>query len=81
MNPLSPFRQNHLLQAWDSGQTTINGWLSIPDAGSAEVMAHAGWDSLTIDMQHGLIEYSQALSMLRVISTTQHCSSGTCSLA
>ena len=70
MNTISSFRPNRLLQAWEAGQATLNGWLSIPDAGSAEVMAHAGWDSLTLDMQHGLIDYPQALSMLRAISTT-----------
>ena len=48
----------------------MNGWLQIPNSFSAEVMAHQGWDSLTIDMQHGLIDYSNALPMLQAISTT-----------
>jgi 4-hydroxy-2-oxoheptanedioate aldolase len=34
-------------------------------------MAHAGWDSLTIDMQHGVIDYAAAVEMLTAISTTQ----------
>ena len=29
-----------------------------------------GWDSCTIDMQHGVIDYSNALNMLQSISTT-----------
>ena len=33
-------------------------------------MAHQGWDSLTVDMQHGLIDYSSALPMMQTISTT-----------
>lgn len=33
-----------------------NGWLSIPDAFSAMVMARAGFDSVTLDMQHGLFD-------------------------
>jgi 4-hydroxy-2-oxoheptanedioate aldolase len=33
-------------------------------------MANAGWDSLTIDMQHGLVDYTTAVSMLQAISTT-----------
>jgi len=33
-------------------------------------MANAGWDSLTLDLQHGLIDYSTALPMLQAISTT-----------
>ena len=31
-------------------------------------MAQQGWDSLTIDMQHGLVDYQAALNMLQVIS-------------
>jgi 4-hydroxy-2-oxoheptanedioate aldolase len=48
----------------------INGWCSIPSSFSAEVMAHQGFDSITIDMQHGLIDYQVAVTMLQAISTT-----------
>ena len=64
------FRDNTLLRAWRSGVHTVNGWLALPDACCAEAMAHAGWDSLTIDMQHGLVDYHDALAMLQAISTT-----------
>ena len=37
---------------------------------SAEVMAHQGFDSLTIDMQHGVVDYQVAVTMLQGISTT-----------
>jgi 4-hydroxy-2-oxoheptanedioate aldolase len=33
-------------------------------------MAHQGWDSLTIDMQHGLVGEAALLPMLQAISTT-----------
>jgi len=33
-------------------------------------MANQSWDSLTLDMQHGVIDYSHAISMLQAISTT-----------
>ena len=33
-------------------------------------MAHQGWDSCTIDMQHGVVDYPNALNMLQAISTT-----------
>ena len=52
------------------GKPVVNGWLSNPSTASAEVMAHLGWDSLTIDMQHGLIDYTNALPMLQTISST-----------
>jgi 4-hydroxy-2-oxoheptanedioate aldolase len=63
-------RENRLLATWRDGRCALNGWLHIPSAFSAEVMAHQGWDSLTIDMQHGAIDYGAALGMLQAISTT-----------
>jgi 4-hydroxy-2-oxoheptanedioate aldolase len=48
----------------------VNGWLSIPSSFSAEVMAHQGFDSLVIDMQHGVVDYQTAVTMLQAISTT-----------
>jgi 4-hydroxy-2-oxoheptanedioate aldolase len=33
-------------------------------------MAQQGWDSLTVDLQHGLMDYQTALTMLQAISTT-----------
>ena len=52
------------------GKPVINGWLSIPSTVSAEAMAHQGWDSLTIDVQHGLVDYTNVLPMLQTISST-----------
>ena len=63
-------KKNKLKQMFKEGKPIINGWLQIPSAFSAEVMAHQGWDSCTIDMQHGVIDYSNALNMLQAISTT-----------
>ena len=63
-------RKNKIKQMMRDGKSVINGWLQIPSTVSAEVMAHQGWDSLTIDMQHGLVDYTNALPMLQTISTT-----------
>ncbi len=63
-------RENKLKQLWKQGKTVVNAWLTIPSSWSAELMAHAGFDSLTIDMQHGLADYQTALTMLQAISTT-----------
>ena len=64
-------RINKLKQMFKKGEPIVNGWLQIPSAFSAEVMAHQGWDSCTIDMQHGVIDYQNALNMLQAISTTE----------
>jgi 4-hydroxy-2-oxoheptanedioate aldolase len=63
-------RENRLRTLWQKDQAVVNGWLAVPSAVSAEVMAHAGWDSLTVDMQHGLIDYPAMVSMLQGMSAT-----------
>ena len=64
-------RENTAKRAWHSGKVTFGGWLSIPSSFSAEVMAHQGFDWLCVDMQHGLIDYQVAVTMLQAISTTE----------
>ena len=61
-------RKNKAKEIIKNGNAVINGWLQIPSTVSAETMAQQGWDSLTIDMQHGLVDYQAALNMLQVIS-------------
>jgi len=63
-------RANRLRAIWASGGAAINGWLAIPSHFSAETMAHQGWDSLTIDLQHGVVDYQAAVAMLTAISAT-----------
>jgi 4-hydroxy-2-oxoheptanedioate aldolase len=63
-------RANRLKEIWAKGDAVVNGWLSIPSAFSAEVMSHQGFDSLTVDMQHGVVDYQVAVTMLQGISTT-----------
>ena len=64
-------RQNKLRQTWSAGEAVVNGWLAIPDGFSADTMAHQGWDSLTIDLQHGVVDYHSMIPMLQAISTTE----------
>jgi 4-hydroxy-2-oxoheptanedioate aldolase len=63
-------RENNIRKIWKAGGAAINGWLAIPNAFSAETMAHQGWDSLTIDLQHGVVDYQAAVTMLTAVSTT-----------
>ena len=64
-------RKNKLKELFKAGKPIINSWLAVPSSFSAEVMANQGWDSITIDMQHGLIDYPNAINMLQAISTTE----------
>lgn len=63
-------RKNTIKEIWARGGAVLNGWCSIPSSFSAEIMAHQGFDSITIDMQHGLVDYTDAVTMLQAISTT-----------
>ncbi len=63
-------RTNTVKERWARGEVTFGGWLSIPSAFAAEVMAHQGFDWLCIDMQHGLIDYPAAVAMLQAIGAT-----------
>lgn len=63
-------RANTLKAIWARGEAVVNGWLAIPSAFSAELMAHQGFDAVTIDLQHGVIDYQMAVSMLQAIATT-----------
>lgn len=55
---------------WKAGGVALGGWLNLPNAFIAEIMAHAGWDVLTLDVQHGLMDYDAALSVLHGIAGT-----------
>lgn len=63
-------RSNRLREIWASGRPVLNGWLGVPSSHSAEVMSHIGFDALTVDLQHGAIDYAGALAMLTAITTT-----------
>lgn len=52
----------------DSGKPVLNGWLHIPNSWTAELMALSGWDTVTIDFQHGFHDIPAALSMLQAIA-------------
>jgi len=58
---------NGLKVRWAAGQPTINGWCSIGNPFTAEIMAAQGFDSITIDMQHGALDYSNLLPMFQAM--------------
>lgn len=63
-------RSNTAKEKWARGEVTLGAWLSIPSSFSAEIMAHQGFDWVCIDMQHGVIDYQVAVTMLQAIGTT-----------
>lgn len=61
-------RESRVKKLWAEGKPVINAWCAIPSAFSTEAMAGMGWDSVTVDMQHGVIDYQVAVSMFQAIS-------------
>jgi 4-hydroxy-2-oxoheptanedioate aldolase len=55
---------------WAEDRPVINGWLTLPESFSAEIMGAQGYDSITIDMQHGLIGYQAAVNMLQALRSS-----------
>lgn len=54
-----------------SNRPILNGWLSVPSPLVAELMARQGFDSLCLDMQHGMLDFSDCLPMLQAIGQTR----------
>jgi len=50
-----------------AGKAAVNGWLAIPSGFSAEVMAQCGWDSVTVDMQHGVQDYQSMVQCFQAM--------------
>jgi 4-hydroxy-2-oxoheptanedioate aldolase len=64
-------RKNELRTIFAGGGSALNAWLAIANSYSAEMMAHQGFDSVTVDLQHGPVDFQTAVSMLQAISTTK----------
>ncbi|MEX3815362.1 HpcH/HpaI aldolase/citrate lyase family protein [Paraburkholderia sp. BR13439] len=58
---------NHIRGLWSSNQKALNGWLSIPNSFTAEIMAEQGYDSITIDLQHGVVDGQTSLGMFQAM--------------
>src|SRR5437016_12679404 len=63
-------RKNALKQIVAEDGSILNAWLAIANPFSAELMAHQGFDAVTIDLQHGPVDFQAAVGMLVAISTT-----------
>jgi 4-hydroxy-2-oxoheptanedioate aldolase len=63
-------RPNGVREAWATGRPALGAWLMIPSAFCAEIVAHAQFDWVCVDMQHGVIDYAQMVTMLQAVSST-----------
>jgi 4-hydroxy-2-oxoheptanedioate aldolase len=46
-----------LRERWAAGHATFNGWLTVPSPVVAETLARTGFDSVCVDLQHGVLDY------------------------
>jgi len=63
-------KPNQLREAFKKKETAITGWVAIGHPYSAEMMGHAGYDAVTIDLQHGPHYLDAALATLTAVSAT-----------
>lgn len=63
-------RKNKLLERLRAGQPSFGMWLTIGSSVIAEEAAHAGFDWVALDIQHGYWTDDQVLAAIQVISNT-----------
>ena len=62
--------KNNLLKILESNLPIINTWLSLSNSFTAEAFGKMGWDSITIDMQHGQSDYQSSIPILQSLSSS-----------
>ncbi len=48
-------------------ESSIGSWMQIPSSSIAEIMGHAGYDWITVDLEHGSISVHQLPNIFRAI--------------
>ncbi|MDQ2738335.1 MAG: aldolase/citrate lyase family protein [Actinomycetota bacterium] len=61
-------RANRLRELFESGTPSVSAWLSIDSPYLAEVLSYAGYDAVTVDLQHGMYGLDSAVSLLQAVS-------------
>ncbi|HKI59002.1 MAG TPA: aldolase/citrate lyase family protein [Trueperaceae bacterium] len=60
-------RENRLRALWREGGIAANAWLALGDPFAAELVAGCGFDSVCVDLQHGLADPARLADFLRAI--------------
>lgn len=63
-------RPHRLRERFAARQPAFGGWMSINSPYAAEVMGHAGFDTVVVDLQHGPLYLDAAVPMLQALSST-----------
>lgn len=57
----------NLRSAWNDGESSLGAWLSVASSVIAEAAARTGFDYVCIDAQHGMLDISDAVTMMQAI--------------
>lgn len=60
-------RTNRLRDLLASGETAVSAWMSIGSPYLAEVLSHCGYDTVTVDLQHGMFDLETAVTLLQAV--------------
>ncbi|KAB8164513.1 2,4-dihydroxyhept-2-ene-1,7-dioic acid aldolase [Streptomyces sp. 3MP-14] len=61
-------RENQVRRLVRAGEPALNAWVSSGSPYAAEVLSHAGYDAVTIDLQHGMFGVDGAIALLTAVS-------------
>jgi 4-hydroxy-2-oxoheptanedioate aldolase len=61
---------NRVRDLWQAGTPSLSAILTIPSVPTVQVLAHAGFDSLVVDMEHGPIDLATAHAMITATAGT-----------
>lgn len=61
-------RVNLLRERFAAGETVVNAWLSSDSRYAAECLSYAGYDCVTVDLQHGMFGMDGAIGLLQAIA-------------
>jgi 2-dehydro-3-deoxyglucarate aldolase len=61
------FKKTNLKNKLSKNQLTIGSWITLGHPSIAEIMANAGFDWLTVDMEHSVITLHQAQQLIQII--------------
>lgn len=62
--------RNKLREKLANKETVLNGWIALNSTYGAEAMAWAGYDSITIDLQHGMMDLSETFNLLEAMEAS-----------
>ena len=69
MKPVSPVAA--LAELFRRGEPAVTAWCGLPDPTICGVLAREGFDAVTIDMQHGAIDFAAALRAIPLVAAAE----------